>query len=716
RAEGTSRHLSERFSAIENSVTNTLAKVDEVDSRMRSVEGDVSGALSSMESTLARIQDRLQRAENTTDSALKALEHTFANVDQRIDTVAAMANPEQAENWRRQFEERFDALAQDLRSSVEQSRLQLADEIERAAAGANPDLMGSLEARVHALEAEDVATSLDGLGAQIKDLSSTLDQHVVEAELRNAAAIEQVGEQVAGLSQSFDDRIRASEERSAAAIQTVGDRVEQLSATVDQRVVESERRSASAIEQVGEQVATAIKHVQARQEQAQRTLDEKLSASEVRHETRLSDALANISERLADMQSQTKTAVSPVQRAILSLASRLEALEDFTAPPLANNSSEPLPKMREMEVDQTPIALEPTPDYQAAPEAEAEHVSAPTDAPAGTEDADYLSGLPDFDAADATPDALEDPVEQATDDAYSMDTLVVEESEDAIADATPEDDPLTELGSWDEAQEEARDSDVFGDELDPAAEAAFASDEETPEDLAEFLPDYGDEELAHNTDDLDEAGSDLLEDTQDGATDYLSRARQAAIAAADDPKSGSKLRRGRRSAASATPKTGKSGGRKFPIMAAASVFALAAAGAGGWVALRGKQIFTETSDAPTIVTKSNLVASSEATSGAGEEPSLTGVEFAEAPLSAAVNEALEEDLFEEGSTAGLGETATPVETVAAAAPTETPNLPEIPMALTLERAALNGNPIAQFKWGLERHQAQDHVAAAEFIG
>lgn len=78
RAEGTSRHLSERFSAIESTVASKLAKVDEVDARMNSVEGDVSGAITSMESTLSRIQDRLSRAEMTTDTALKALEQTFS--------------------------------------------------------------------------------------------------------------------------------------------------------------------------------------------------------------------------------------------------------------------------------------------------------------------------------------------------------------------------------------------------------------------------------------------------------------------------------------------------------------------------------------------------------------------------------------------------------------------------------------------------------------
>ncbi|MEL6693747.1 MAG: hypothetical protein AAFQ12_12060, partial [Pseudomonadota bacterium] len=345
RSEGASRQLASRVSALE---TSFATKVDTVDARVKAVEGDVSGAITSMESTLVRIQDRLHRAETTTDTALKALEHTFASLDERIDSVADMANPEKANAWKAELEARFEALATDLRQNVEESRRQLADEIERAAAGASPELMGQLESRVNALEA-----------------APTTDQ-------QTADAIESLGEQVSGLSD-----------------------------TIDQRVVESERRSAAAIEQVGEQVATAIKHVQARQEQGQRALTERVTASEKRQEARLSDALCNISDRLAEMQNQTVTAVSPVQRAIVSLASRLEALEDFTTPPNAEPTSETLPDMPELEIDTTPLKIneieaEEEPEEILAPEPEPA-VSAQAEIEDFEDDEDFIAGLPDFD-------------------------------------------------------------------------------------------------------------------------------------------------------------------------------------------------------------------------------------------------------------------------------------------------------------------------------
>ena len=421
RAEGTSRHLSERVSTMESSVATKLAKVDEVEGRVQAMEGDVSGAIQSMEGTLIRIQERLNRAEQTTDSALKALEGTFANFDQRIHHIAEQASPEKANALRQELEQRFDSLARDLRVSVDESRRHLADEIERAVAGNNPDLMGALETRVNALESAEADARLESVDQQLNHLSNTLVRHVEESESRSAAAIEKVGDQVVGLSESLHERVAQGEQRNAAAIEEVGNQVEGLSDSFAKRIADSERRSAGAIEQVGQQVATAIQHVQARQEQSQRKLAEKVAGSESRQEARLSDALSNISSRLADMQSQTATAVSPVQRAIVSLASRLEALEDFNAPPLAEPSpADTLPDMPALKVDASPIKMQPATEPEPEPVEETAYHEAPVEtvgssieteafetveqtAETETAEEDFFSGLPDFDEEPAQP-------------------------------------------------------------------------------------------------------------------------------------------------------------------------------------------------------------------------------------------------------------------------------------------------------------------------
>lgn len=686
RAEGTSRHLSERFSAIESSVAAKLSKVDQVDSRMKAVEGDVSGAITSMESTLSRIQERLNRAETTTDTALKALEQTFANLDERIDTVAEFASPEKADALRTELEHRFDELASDLRASVDLTRQQLASEIERAAERANPELVGELESRISSLEAENPAELVEGLGDQMARLSSNLDQ----------------------------------------------------------RIVESESRSAAAIEQVGDQVASAIKHVQARQEQGQRELNEKIEAVEERQSTSLSDALNNVSDRLSEMQAQTNTAVSPVQKAIVSLAARLEALEDFNAPPLAEIDAEALPDTPDTPeavdlLDDAPVEEpELIPDLAAFDDdaedvvdaedfGEAEDVaepedlleaeaappeaSAPETADEEIEDYDFIAGLPDFDdepnvigaeapeapeaelpATDEWPGSVTEEGEGFVSETASEEPFEPFSDEEEFGDeADPVEaiDPLAELGSWDDTQHETRDSDIFSEAGD--VDDITAPEPEMPEDM---LAESAEEEA------LDDEAS-LLE-PDDEATDYLSRARKAAIAAANDPAGDSKSLLGRRTAASSAPR-GAGGGRKIPVIAAASAFAIAAAGAGGWVALRGKTNVSG-SDSQSIAATSGMeTATAEQTAA---EPSLTGVEFAEQALP------IEETLFEaEGSVAGMADA--PAEELVA--PVIKVDLPEIPKALTLERAAVEGDPVAQFKWGEDRLAAQDLSTGADFI-
>lgn len=650
RAEGGTRQLSDRFSTLESSVATKLAKVDDVDARMKAIEGDVSGAISSMEGTLLRVQERLNRAETTTDAALKALEQSFASLDERIGEVAAQANPEGAKSLREEFELRFESLAADLRSNIEHSRQTLASEIERAASGAAPEVMSRLEASVEMLQ----------------------------------------------------EQVLVSEERSSHAFETVGEQIASLSDVVDTRVRESERRSANAIEQVGEQVATAIKRVQARQEASQRSLEQKVEAAEQQNETRLSNALANISDRLAEIQHQTTSSVSPVQKAIASLAARLEALEDFNAPPFASKTEEPLPELTEEDTFEDALAeglieetdelietiesavLDDEPLEATMPEP-VEETSAEVSEPTSALDA-FISSLPDFETpetASAQPESvLEDEPEAwlsdtVVDEDYqtSSEPLEIDEDVNETIAEDVETDPLEALGSWEEAHAEARDSDIFASDevFDPTVDEA---DEDA---------------LAHNlTEEADEADTaDPLLEPDDEATDYLSRARKAAIAAASAAAPAAKGK-----SQKPLPKPSTKSGRKMPIYAAASVLAIAAAGTGAWVMLRGKQ-GPGGSDAPRFAAADAVPAEPVMIE---PEPSLTGIEYVEAePL-------LDDTLFEEeGSAAGVKLQAPLLD------------LPKIPAALTLEHAAIDGDPIAQFEWGEQRLAAQDLAAGADFV-
>ncbi|MCF6329167.1 MAG: hypothetical protein L3J02_05140, partial [Henriciella sp.] len=708
RAEGTSRHLSERFSAIESTVATKLAKVDDVDARMKVVESDVSGALTSMEGTLVRVQERLNRAENTTDAALKALEQTFASLDERIETVAVHANPERAEALRQQIEARFDGLAADLRASIEDSRAQLANEIEQAAAGENPELMGRLENTIDALKTR---------------LSS--------GEERSSRALEAVNEQVNRIATGLDSRLRSVEDREDRVIEQVSAKMDVLADHFENRVSESEVRSAGAIEQVGEQVASAINRVQARQETATKSLEDTIAATNQRQEARLSQALSNISERLNDMQSQTISFVSPVQKAIASLAARLESVEDFNNPPHAETPSATLPEIPSITAatatDEQALndILNAEPQTQTEPPV-AEQVAdiGEADEPARSDEAEFIAGYTEI-TPEPEPETGRNgfgaSLESLGIDQPSADTDYAASTEDDIqqylTDSPPEatTDPLVELGGnltdWDDGRDETRDSDIFADDQhsDDIADVDWLAASDDP--LAETVTQDGEQaaEAATPVIGVSEDTAPALE-VDDEATDYLARARKAAISAAAEIPAGAK--KARRSKPSKTKKSkpaakaggGKSGGSALPAIAAASVLAVTTAGAGAYIALRGKQ---DTATQPVSIARADLNRTETAITALIETPapSLAGVTYAEEEA------VLNEELFaEEGSTTPIEE---PELTAAPVAPRV--DLPLIPKRLTLERAASNGDPVAQYKLGEARLADNDYIEGPDLL-
>lgn len=739
RAEGTSRHLSERFTAIESTVATKLSKVDDIDARMKAVEGDVSGALTSMEGTLVRVQERLNRAENTTDAALKALEQTFISLDERLDEVAENANPERAEAFKAQLEAQFDGLAAELRASVEESRAQLATEIEKAAAGENPELMGRLEQAV-----------------------DTLKTRLVSGEERSTRALEAVNEQVNRVATGLDGRLRQVEAREDRVIDQVGAKMDVLADHFEGRIGESEQRSAAAIEQVGAQVATAINRVQARQDAARDTIERTVADAAERQDARLSQALANISERLSSVQSETVSFVSPVQQAIASLASRLESVENFTSPPHARKQAEALPIIPDMTVhdagDETALSdifaieasarakrvakpeqtAEMTPETiendidedgaSAAFDAFAADLSAfvdnmdeaePVDTVEAADADDFIAGLPDFDSeseqdteASTAPDADDTSTDIWDMGGETADADYASSPESADMDQyfadIPEDsetDPLSALSEestspWEDGRDEARDSDIFTD--DPAIEPVKveAKAENAPPPKITSTPD---------TDFGDAPGVEVDQE----ATDYLTRARQAAIAAASEI--ATKPAKGRRSAASTSFKASKSAkpGTKtatssprsaMPVIVAASAMAVAAAGAGGWIYLRGMQ--NGDTSAAAITTADVNTVPPAATAAA---PSARGAAVTKNDGEPVVDEDPDAILFDE-------DPITPRVNVMAPAPvSESPALPIIPQGMTLQQAANQGDSIAQFQYGEQLLGANNYNQGPEMI-
>lgn len=668
RSDGVARHLSDRVSALENSLAGRFAKADQSAKRIDAVSSDVGGAIESMEQTLLRMQERLNRAENATDVALQNLDASFESLESRVESVAAQASPEGAGAVIESFESRFEALASEIRATVETTRQELIGEIARATETlAVAEDTGNIEARLDDLQAKLEATNKEAFEARFDDLSARLE----------------------------------------------------TSEAMHERVVASEQASAEAIEQIGHQVAIVAQRVSARQDEFGQALSDRLEEVAQRQDTRLSEALSSVSERLDDIQQQSAQSLSPMQRAIASLATRLESLEDATSPAeaaarLAERFDEPAPLM--MEAPKPAPAPAPMPEPAAAASEPFEPPAPSFEEPAASAplDDDFEAGIESWmdeitngvEAAQppsqeppspqpAQPAAAEAPMPEAQesdvfeDDFDGLLDPIFEETEitrpepaPAFA-AAPEpltapdlDDPLEALADWDDGSDETRDSDIF-DEFPEAPEAAAAPEPEAPE-------------------------------TERPAEDYLMRARRAAMEAASQPvettkRGKTKKAKPEKKKKETAEKPESSGSSRVPIYAAAGVIAVTAAGAGGYLYLRGKSsnaVIATPTAAPAEIT-SSVVETPEPAAAVPAAETVADATFAPATI------ADEVDALEGSASVNMITAAPPDE--AAVAPELVPPLPSI------EEAAKGGNALAAYMLGVQQLEAEEYASAARNV-
>lgn len=377
RTEGISKHLAERFTSVELEVSDKLTHVGQMSATMDGVHADVSNSLVGINDTLGQMQERLSRAETLTDKAMHGLEARFESLDSRLASVQVFANEDADASMRKHFDERFESLSEDLRQLVAATRVELAEEIEAAAKSVDEEVLNRIEGSLSGLAgrldaSEDLhAQTMEMVGDTVSRVTESVDQRLSATQDQQARAIDQVGQQVTRISEGLDQRLNAMEATSGKAetdalreemirfTNTLDERLEyletreddafekvtsqvgQLADRLDERVTESEKRAATAIGQVGEQVAGASKRLEQRQSEALRLFSEKLDGTQKRQESRLSSALENVSDRLERMQEQSLRVMSPVQKAISALAQRIEAVEDFSAPPYADRGQAP---------------------------------------------------------------------------------------------------------------------------------------------------------------------------------------------------------------------------------------------------------------------------------------------------------------------------------------------------------------------------------------
>jgi localization factor PodJL len=381
--------------ALESNASRSRQMSRDMLDRVESIEEKARDAVGGLSDAMSRITERLARAERSSSSAVSQLERTVQDLNDRVSRAPGeeiaelksafekrlnsladdMTRPMQgmrAEMERRLEEamratspEKFDRIERSIRSlqdRLEKSEGVQADAVE--AMGAQVERMSrAVDERLRAVESspsgltiEDVRRELQGLADSIderladglemriaaqemgsRELVRSLDDRfkkVDDARIKDLAAVtEQVGEIAEKLQHRQDEGLQILQMRIDEAKLGDGQDFSGYADKLEERLRDSERRSAEAIVQIGEQVARVADRLANRHSDSLRSLESRLAESERLHETRLSDALCDMSRRLDELGDHTATALSPVHKTVSSIAQRLAAIEDGEAAP-----------------------------------------------------------------------------------------------------------------------------------------------------------------------------------------------------------------------------------------------------------------------------------------------------------------------------------------------------------------------------------------------
>jgi localization factor PodJL len=289
---------------------------------------EVDGAVKSLDTALQRLTDRIAETESTANTAIRTLEATVSSLNARVEKSGAAPETEAV---RAMLEQRLDAMAQSVQQTVGQARTQLEGQLHAALEGVHgeglEDALRDVNQRLAAAERRQAQT-IEAISLEIKRMSETVDKRLRSVEARNDdAAASAVREELTRMSTTLEQRFDEIERREAAAFDRMGLEVGRLSERLEERVGAVEVRSAQAIEHVGEQVARMSERFNQRHDILARDLGERMIDSEERAGARVADAIGSIMQRLSEVEQHSAEAIAPVQKAVSSVANKLEQFE-----------------------------------------------------------------------------------------------------------------------------------------------------------------------------------------------------------------------------------------------------------------------------------------------------------------------------------------------------------------------------------------------------
>ena len=695
--------IAERLAALESRsdespVSEALAAFER---RLAGVEasaggGDkleqVDGAVKTLDEALSRLSERIAETESTANTAIRTLEETVSSLGARVEQAAAT---QETEALRAMLEQRLDSMAQSVSQMVGEARIELQTQLQASLEGvAGEGLEGALadvNRRLAAAERRQAQT-IEAISLEIRRMSETVDKRLRTVESRNddaagAAVREELSRMASTLEQRFDD----IERREAAAFDRMGLEVGRLSERLEERVGAVEARSAQAIEHVGEQVARMAERFNQRQDLLARELGERMLDSEERSGQRVTEAINSIMQRLAEVEEHSAEAIAPVQKAVSSVASKLEQIESGQEPLPPQPAQTPAPDViptpsrrvgdfnfpdfDDVDVEPYVSPMDAAQPLRAGPLPATQSFTPPEPAPApidvtGDDDiyfAEEIDGLDDL--LEDAPTPNEEPTFTPPPATFGADDIAIEDDlvidDDFLNDVQPlsgasgGDDPFwsPEVELTEPLAAEAEPQDHSADDSFDLLSETIVQPTATPEAPVEPSP-------------------------PPGKNDYLANARKAAQAQS--------LPKAKNTETGATPQLSLRGKSRIVLWGAASLITALVVG-GAWYinqadqaapAAAGPAQEPEASPTPPQTYDPNAPFGSEAADPFAEAPA-EGI----APVEGAIGP--------EGTPVASAEAPTPTSTSVVAGPLA-------PRNVSLEQAAQSGDLTAQYELGLQR--------------
>ncbi len=321
--------MSERLSGFELALKALRADQVKIHRQIRTLAADKTSArsldgLRALEGAMSKLVVRMRQDQTQSKLALDQIRSELVEVHGRVDLAESTANGKLtlADQWQSEAAQ----LSQKLASAeaeqaaalarLDQAVHQLQDRVKLIQADSQAELAKSNAANAQRLGAlgEDVRAQIEDVRAEvgkgvaaefdhkIDAVNGALDQvgrYLEASDKRTSDALDGVGAEITRLGTSLDQRLTLADRNRTQAIDRLKSEMFRVIERISERLSHSERRAEQASEDVDKQVARAVDHISERADRSANDLADRVRQSEDRIAYLLGEARARLDRHLA---------------------------------------------------------------------------------------------------------------------------------------------------------------------------------------------------------------------------------------------------------------------------------------------------------------------------------------------------------------------------------------------------------------------------------